>query len=92
MMLVLKIPEIFDDMMNKVNDKMLGFEKKIDEIKLAQVTASKPKVQPLPPPANPPKKETEVRLKEVKSNTRKAIIDELKNWFDIKKNLDKNKK
>jgi len=91
MMLVLKIPEIFDDMMNKVNDKMLGFEKKIDEIKLAQVTASKPTVKPLPPPADPPKKDTEVRLKEVKSNTRQAIIQELKNWFDIKKNIDKNR-
>ena len=90
-MLVLKIPEIFDDMMNKVNDKMLDFEKKIDEIKLAQITASKPTVKPLPPPDNPPKKETEVRLKEVKSNTRKAIIDELKGWFEIKKNLDKKK-
>ena len=92
MMLVLKIPGIFDDMMNGVNDKLIDLENQISEIKtLATAAAPKPTVKALPPPPDPVK-EIEKKVKIVQANTRTTIIQELKDMFDFKKNLEKNQK
>lgn len=104
MQLVLTIPSIFDDIMNQVSEKLSSLESKIqtfeqankvkadakkkflDEIKTSTSTTL---TQPKPPPPPPTPKIQEDKKEYKGANTKRMIMDELKELFKKKDELDK---
>ncbi|MFX1258928.1 MAG: hypothetical protein ACFFAN_13805 [Promethearchaeota archaeon] len=90
MHIILKIPDIFDEMMNSLNDKIIDLEQKFNNLNRLKTTTD---TTILSSKSSPIIIQSKENLREdptyKSSNVKKLIMDELKGLFEKKKEMDR---
>ena len=89
MQIVLKLPDVFDQIMNGVNERIVGLERKVESIQEIQAQLLKDEKGSQPPPGPPEEFQSQQakqeRFKQASASTKTQIVRELKELFKKRK-------
>ena len=89
MHIILEMPEIFDEIVDELNEKIIGLDTKLKSLSNLQTSNDIQQVKPLPPPPPPPPIEQKEKTIHKSPSTKRLIMDELKELFAKKKGIEK---
>lgn len=89
MHIILEMPEIFDDIVDGLMEKIVSLDTKLNSLSNLQKSTDTTQVKPLPPPPPPPPIEEKEKTIYKRPSTKRLIIDELKELFAKKKGIEK---